>query len=279
MGHRADELARRVARQLVSVSSVITYLTLAEHGGRADDEREAVPSGAAQQRVEVGQLAALALVAHPDPLLRVPAARAMEQEERCRLRTPRRVRRAAVSLVELLDSLRAPARAAPRPPAASSTAASRKSVSSAKCRFGSRLARKRTSSASTRLVDALCRGEHRRDHHQRAGVGGIPAEKSMRGSGCGVTSSVASQFTMPTASWLVASSSRTPRPASAASPTPSARACDQAAPTVSAAGDRRDRARGREAGPSAFPRDGASSKAVGRIVTACSRRGSPLSIR
>ena len=32
----------------------------------------------------------------------------------------------------------------------------------------------------------------------------MPAEKSIRGSGCGVTISVASQFTIVTASWLVA---------------------------------------------------------------------------
>ena len=35
---------------------------------------------------------------------------------------------------------------------------------------------------------------------------GIPREKSIRGNGCGVTSSVASQFTRPTANWLVATS-------------------------------------------------------------------------
>ena len=62
--------------------------------------------------------------------------------------------------------------------------------------------------------------------------GGSPSEKSMRGSGCGVTSSVTTQFTMPTASWLVASSSRTPSPASAALPTFSARASIKSA-TVS----------------------------------------------
>ena len=40
--------------------------------------------------------------------------------------------------------------------------------------------------------------------------GGSPSEKSIRGNGRGVTSSVASQLTIPTASWLVASSSRIP---------------------------------------------------------------------
>ena len=58
--------------------------------------------------------------------------------------------------------------AAPRRPAAFSAAASRKSVSSAKCRCASRLARKRTSSASTSVVDARRLVEHRRHHDQRA---------------------------------------------------------------------------------------------------------------
>ena len=46
--------------------------------------------------------------------------------------------------------------------------------------------------------------------------GGIPSEKSIRGSGCGVTSSVASQFTIATASWLAASSETMPSGTSAA---------------------------------------------------------------
>ena len=51
--------------------------------------------------------------------------------------------------------------------------------------------------------DVLGAGEHRRHHDQRARTArGSPLEKSMRGSGRGVTSSVASQFTIPTASWL-----------------------------------------------------------------------------
>ncbi len=55
-------------------------------------------------------------------------------------------------------------------------------------------------------------------------AGGNPREKSIRGSGRGVTSSVASQFTIPTASWLVASSRTMPSVASSGSPTPSLRA-------------------------------------------------------
>ncbi len=44
--------------------------------------------------------------------------------------------------------------------------------------------------------DVLRAREHSRDHHEGAiDSSGIPAEKSRRGSGCGVTSNVASQFT------------------------------------------------------------------------------------
>ena len=91
-----------------------------------------------------------------------------------------------------------------------SAGASRKSVSRPKCRWSSRLARNRTSSASTRpsmssaLVSIVGTTTSVRD------CGGSPCEKSMRGSGRGVTSNVASQFTIPTASWLVASSRRMP---------------------------------------------------------------------
>jgi hypothetical protein len=57
----------------VSVSSVITYFT--------DNEGKAVAFFLTQQQIQIRQLAALALVTHPDPVVRVPAARAMEQEE------------------------------------------------------------------------------------------------------------------------------------------------------------------------------------------------------
>lgn len=38
-------------------------------------------AGGSQKYVEIGQLAALALISHPDSFLRVPASRAVEEEE------------------------------------------------------------------------------------------------------------------------------------------------------------------------------------------------------
>ncbi len=52
----------------------------------------------------------------------------------------------------------------------------------------------------------------------------IPREKSMRSIECGVTSNVASQFTIPTASWLAARARRIPSATSTSSATPSLRA-------------------------------------------------------
>jgi hypothetical protein len=72
-------------------------------------------------------------------------------------------------------------------------------------------ARKRTSSASTRLSIPRDAGEHGRHHDQRARRRRDAPEKSIFGSGCGVTSRVASQFTSATPSWLAASSERRPR--------------------------------------------------------------------
>ena len=49
---------------------------------------------------------------------------------------------------------------------------------------------------------------------------GNPREKSIRGNARGVTSNVATQFTIPTASWLVASRRRRASAPSTASATP-----------------------------------------------------------
>ena len=70
---------------------------------------------------------------------------------------------------------------AARPPARSA-AASRKSVSRPKCRFWSRLAEKSHFERLDQVVDAAAAGEHRRNDHQCARRGGMPLEKSMRGS-------------------------------------------------------------------------------------------------
>ena len=81
MRHGADELARRIARQLRIRIQRNDVLHLRKDAGRADDERKTVRTTAAQQRVQVAKLATLALVAHPDPRLRIPASGAMKQIE------------------------------------------------------------------------------------------------------------------------------------------------------------------------------------------------------
>ncbi len=68
MRHGPDQLARGVARQLRIRVQRDDVFHPDEHGSRTDDEREAVAVTLPQQGVEVRQLAALALVPHPDPL-------------------------------------------------------------------------------------------------------------------------------------------------------------------------------------------------------------------
>ncbi len=83
--HRRDELRRGVARQLRVGVEGDDVAHVAEHARVADDAREALArprAGApAQQRVEVAELAALPLLAHPHPVGGVPAPRPVEQEE------------------------------------------------------------------------------------------------------------------------------------------------------------------------------------------------------
>ena len=66
--------------------------------GVADDERERACRSAAQQEVQILELAALALVTHPHPIPRVPAARPMKQKKAARC-APR------ILLVQRLDAL------------------------------------------------------------------------------------------------------------------------------------------------------------------------------
>ena len=81
MFHRADEFRRRFPGQLGiriqgdDVAGALQLGDVAHHAG------EALPGVAAQQGVEVAKLATLALVAHPGSFPRVPASRAVEQEE------------------------------------------------------------------------------------------------------------------------------------------------------------------------------------------------------
>ncbi len=83
--HRRHELRRGVARQLRVGVERDDVAHVAEHAGVADDVREALArpgaGAAAQQRVEVAELAALPLLAHPHPVDGVPAPRPVEQEE------------------------------------------------------------------------------------------------------------------------------------------------------------------------------------------------------
>ena len=65
----------------VSLSSVMQYLTSRQDRQVADRYGEARVGGAAQQPVELLDLAALALPPHPQPFAGVPLPQAMEQEE------------------------------------------------------------------------------------------------------------------------------------------------------------------------------------------------------
>ncbi len=99
---------------------------------------EARVGRAAQQAVELGQLAALALGPHPAALARRSTAARGERRRSDRHRDARSARRRAG----------APPRRARRRRAASAASASAKSESSAKCRCASRLAKNRTSRSS-----------------------------------------------------------------------------------------------------------------------------------
>ncbi len=86
MGHGADQLASGIAGKLGVAVQRDHVDDVRQRREIPDDPREALsPLGlrpATQQGVEVGELAALALMAHPAALLGVPAARAVEEIER-----------------------------------------------------------------------------------------------------------------------------------------------------------------------------------------------------
>ncbi len=65
VGHRPDHFARRIARQLRVGVERDDVADAGQHGGIADDLRERARATPAQEGVELRQLAALALVAHP----------------------------------------------------------------------------------------------------------------------------------------------------------------------------------------------------------------------
>src|SRR5262249_54985678 len=98
MAHRADELVGRVAWEL-RVGVERDDVADRREGLRvAGDRREGLAAAGGEERVEVGELAALPLVPHPGVLAVVPDARAMEQEEEI-------AAAAGVPVVELGDPL------------------------------------------------------------------------------------------------------------------------------------------------------------------------------
>ena len=153
---RATPRGRRV-----SLSSVMQYLTSRQHRQVADRDGEARVGGAAQQPVELLDLAALALPSHPQAFALVPLAEPMEQEE------------AVGAAVGVLGVERGDARARPRPgsprrAAASRSSASRKSLSRAKWMCGSRLPSACTSRCASRSSTRSHAVEQRRHDHHRS---------------------------------------------------------------------------------------------------------------
>ena len=85
MRHGADELTRRITRQLGVGIQRNDVSHLREDLRHADDERKTIRMPAAQERIQIAELAALALAAHPDPCLRIPASGAVKQIEHARI--------------------------------------------------------------------------------------------------------------------------------------------------------------------------------------------------
>ena len=77
----ADQLARDVARQARVAVERDAVPDLRQDVEIADRDDEARVGGAAQQAIELLDLAALALPAHPEPFALVPLAEAVKQEE------------------------------------------------------------------------------------------------------------------------------------------------------------------------------------------------------
>ena len=83
VSQRADELAGRIARQRGVGIQRDDVLDGRQDGEVADYFCESLARTAAQERVELLQLAPLAFVAHPEPLMRIPDPRPVEQVEHC----------------------------------------------------------------------------------------------------------------------------------------------------------------------------------------------------
>ncbi len=81
MRERADQIGRRVRRQHRVGVERDHVAHAPDHGEVALDDREGVSRATQHELVELGELAALALPAHPHALPRIPAAGAMEEIE------------------------------------------------------------------------------------------------------------------------------------------------------------------------------------------------------
>src|SRR5271156_3880187 len=99
MRHRSPHLRGGVAREL-GVGVERDYIAYLEQARQIADHGVEPVSTAQQQLVQIVQLAAFALIAHPLTLLRIPAARAMQKIKRsATIRT--------IALLQLPDALRA----------------------------------------------------------------------------------------------------------------------------------------------------------------------------
>ena len=87
MRHGAHKLPCDITRKLRIRVQGDDVLYIRETSRITGNERETVAGIAAQQCIQVRKLATLALVAHPDPLLRIPAARAMKKEKNVIIRS------------------------------------------------------------------------------------------------------------------------------------------------------------------------------------------------
>ena len=106
MRHRADELPRSVTRKLRVRIQRNDVLHLRKDRRRGDDERKTLRIAAAQERVQVLELAALAFAAHPFPGVGIPASRPVQQIEHAALGGKARV--VGVSLVRFRRALATP---------------------------------------------------------------------------------------------------------------------------------------------------------------------------
>ncbi len=209
MGHRADELPRRVAGQLRVGVERDDVAHAPQHRRVADDQREAIAGSralvAAQQGVQVRELAALALVAHPHPLARVPAPRAVEQKEAIGAR--RVHRRGGVFSVQRLDLL---ARVAQQGLVAGQRLLRGivKVGEQAEAQLRVAVGHEAHFQRFDQLVDAPLAAEHRGHHHQRSRRRAECRTKSpCAATRAACSSTLAAQFTSAIASWLVASNS------------------------------------------------------------------------